>query len=152
MAYFVLALMLSVAALEAVADEAQHDFILRNGTVYDGSGGEPFRADVAIEKTAVELLGAATAAACPLPDAQLRRLLTVVKINNELERIADNAVNMAERILHLSKYPLVKPLIDLPRMLGLAHAMVSDAIGAYVARDARAARAVIRGLGASGRA
>jgi len=74
----------------------------------------------------------------------LRFVIVAIKLGPELERIADNAVNMAERILHLSKYPLVKPLIDLPRMLGLAHAMVSDAIGAYVARDARAARAVIR--------
>ena len=57
MAYFVLALMLSVAALDAVADEAQHDFILRNGTVYDGSGGEPFRADVAIDGDRIAAIG-----------------------------------------------------------------------------------------------
>ncbi len=74
----------------------------------------------------------------------LRFVIVAIKLGPELERIADNAVNMAERILHLSKYPLLKPLIDLPRMLGLAHAMVSDAIAAYVARDARAARDVIR--------
>jgi len=74
----------------------------------------------------------------------LRFVIVAIKLGPELERIADNAVNMAERILHLSKYPLVKPLIDLPRMLGLAHAMVSDAIAAYVARDGKAARDVIR--------
>lgn len=74
----------------------------------------------------------------------LRFVIVAIKLGPELERIADNAVNMAERILHLSKYPLLKPLNDLPRMLGLAHAMVSDAIAAYVARDSRAARDVIR--------
>ncbi len=74
----------------------------------------------------------------------LRFVIVAIKLGPELERIADNAVNIAERVLHLSKYPLIKPLIDLPRMLGLAHAMVSDAIAAYVARDARAAREIIR--------
>ena len=43
----------------------------------------------------------------------------------------------------MSKYPQIKPLVDLPRMIGLAHAMVTDAVGAYVARDAKAARDVI---------
>ncbi len=73
----------------------------------------------------------------------LRFVIVAIKLGPELERIADNAVNIAERILHLSKYPLVKPLIDLPRMLALAHAMVSDAVAAYAARDARAAREII---------
>jgi phosphate transport system protein len=73
----------------------------------------------------------------------LRFVIVAIKLGPELERIADNSVNIAERILHISKYPQLKPVVDLPRMLGLAHAMVSDAIAAYVARDARAAREVI---------
>ncbi len=73
----------------------------------------------------------------------LRFVIVAIKLGPELERIADNAVNIAERVLHLSKYPQIEPLVDLPRMLGLAHAMVTDAIGAYVARDAKAARQVI---------
>jgi phosphate transport system protein len=73
----------------------------------------------------------------------LRFVIVAIKLGPELERIADNTVNIAERVLHLSKYPLVKPLIDLPRMLALAHAMVSDAVAAYAARDAKAAREVI---------
>lgn len=73
----------------------------------------------------------------------LRFVIVAIKLGPELERIADNAVNIAERILHLSKYPLLKPLIDLPRMLGLAHAMVTDAIAAYVDRDPKAAREII---------
>jgi phosphate transport system protein len=74
----------------------------------------------------------------------LRFVIVAIKLGPELERIADNAVNIAERVLHLSKYPLIKPLIDLPRMLALAHAMVSDSIAAYVARDAKTARQIIR--------
>jgi len=74
----------------------------------------------------------------------LRFVIVAIKLGPELERIADNAVNMAERVLHMSKYPQIKPLVDLPRMIGLAHAMVTDAIGAYVSRDAETARDVIR--------
>jgi phosphate transport system protein len=73
----------------------------------------------------------------------LRFVIVAIKLGPELERIADNAVNIAHRILHLAKYPLLKPLIDIPRMLALAHAMVSDAIAAYVNRDADAARDII---------
>ena len=73
----------------------------------------------------------------------LRFVIVAIKLGPELERIADNAVNIAERVLHMSKYPQLKSLVDLPRMLGLAHAMVSDAIAAYVSRDAKSARNVI---------
>lgn len=73
----------------------------------------------------------------------LRFVIVAIKLGPELERIADNAVNIAECILHMSKYPKLKSMVDLPRMLGLAHAMVTDAIASYVARDAEAARKVI---------
>jgi phosphate transport system protein len=73
----------------------------------------------------------------------LRFVIVAIKLGPELERIADNAVNIAERVLHMAKYPLVKPLDELPRMLALAQAMVNDAIAAYVARDSKAAREII---------
>ncbi len=73
----------------------------------------------------------------------LRFVVAAIKLGPELERIGDNAVNIAERALELARQPLLKPLIDLPRMLHVARAMVSDAIGAYVDRDAAAARRII---------
>lgn len=73
----------------------------------------------------------------------LRFVIVAIKLGPELERIADNSVNIAERILHMSKYPRLKSQVELPRMLGLAHAMVSDAIAAYISRDAKSARQVI---------
>lgn len=73
----------------------------------------------------------------------LRFVIVAIKLGPELERIADNAVNISQRVLHLAKYPLLKPLIDLPRMLAQAQAMVTDAIAAYVDRDARSAREII---------
>ena len=73
----------------------------------------------------------------------LRFVIVAIKIGPNLERIADQSTNIAEHVLHMSKYPQLKSLVDLPRMLGLAHAMVSDAIAAYVSRDADLARNVI---------
>ncbi len=74
----------------------------------------------------------------------LRFVVAAIKLGPELERIGDHAVNIARRVLDLNQQPLLKPLYDLPRMVNLAQAMVSDAIGAYVARDPQAAREIIR--------
>jgi phosphate transport system protein len=52
--------------------------------------------DVQIEKAAVQLLTDATGSGAALPPEQLRQVLTIVKVNNELERIADAGVNLAE--------------------------------------------------------
>lgn len=76
--------------------------------------------------------------------SDLRFVLVAIKLGPELERIADQAVNIAQRVLHLSARPPVKPLIDLPRMLAVARAMVADAISAFVSRDTEVARDVIR--------
>jgi len=75
--------------------------------------------------------------------ADLRFVVAAIKLGPELERVGDNAVNIARRVLDLAGTPPVKPLIDLPRMLQLARAMVSDAIAAYVERDPVAAREII---------
>lgn len=74
----------------------------------------------------------------------LRFVIVAIKLGPEIERIADNSVNIAGRVRHMSKYPPLDAAKDLPRMLGLAQAMVNDAIASYVARDAAAARGVIR--------
>jgi phosphate transport system protein len=73
----------------------------------------------------------------------LRFVIVAIKLGPELERIADNAVNIARYMLDLEDEDWSGPLLDLPRMLALARAMVSDAIAAYVARDAIGAREVI---------
>jgi len=55
------------------------------------------------------------------PEAtDLRFIMMAFKINNDLERIGDLAVNIAERTLELLKEPLLKPLIDIPRMATVA--------------------------------
>ena len=78
------------------------------------------------------------------PEARdLRFLAMALKINNDLERMGDQAVNIAERTLELLKEPLLKPLIDIPRMAELAQRMVKDSLDAFVSRDARAASEII---------
>src|SRR5262249_20050858 len=68
-----------------------------------------------------------------------------IKINSDLERIADQAVSIALQAQTLITQPEVKPLIDIPRMASLAQEMVRKSLDAFVRRDAELARAVIDG-------
>ncbi len=77
------------------------------------------------------------------PEASnLRTITMIIKINNDLERIGDHAVNIAEAALFLIPRPPVKPLIDLPRMAEQAIAMLHDSLNAFTKGDAALARAV----------
>lgn len=74
--------------------------------------------------------------------SDLRFITSAMKIAGELERMGDLAVNIAEVSLELLKFPLLKPLIDIPRMASIAQSMVKDSLTAYVNRDEKLARAV----------
>jgi phosphate transport system protein len=74
----------------------------------------------------------------------LRLITSAMKINADLERIGDQAVNVAENVLVLIPQPPLKPLIDIPRMAGIAEKMIRDALDAFVKRDAELARDVLR--------
>jgi phosphate transport system protein len=65
----------------------------------------------------------------------LRTVLMSLKINNDLERIADHAVNTAECGLFLITRPQVKPLLDIPRMAQATINMLRDAVNAFVNED-----------------
>ncbi len=79
------------------------------------------------------------------PEARdLRFLAMALKINNDLERMGDQAVNIAERTLDLLKEPLLKPLIDIPRMAALAQRMVKDSLDSFIRQDVELARSVCR--------
>jgi phosphate transport system protein len=79
------------------------------------------------------------------PEARdLRFLAMALKINNDLERMGDQAVNIAERTLELLNEPLLKPLIDIPRMAELAQRMVKESLDAFVQQDVELARSVCR--------
>jgi phosphate transport system protein len=72
----------------------------------------------------------------------LRFITSAMKIGNDLERMGDQAVNIAERTLELLRQPQLKPLIDIPRMATLAQKMVKDSLDAFVNKDTNLARDV----------
>jgi phosphate transport system protein len=75
--------------------------------------------------------------------ADLRVIVAAVKINTDLERVGDLAVNIAEAGKRYLQHPPVKPLIDIPRMGELAQKMLRDALDAFVRRDMLLAEAVL---------
>ncbi len=72
----------------------------------------------------------------------LRLLTAILKINNDLERVADQAVNISETVLFLLKEPPLKPLIDIPKMALLAQKMIKSSLEAFVHEDAKLAHQV----------
>ncbi len=74
----------------------------------------------------------------------LRLLASILELATELERIGDYAKGIASINLKIGEEPLIKPLIDLPRMAELAADMLHQALAAFVARDTEAARSIIR--------
>ena len=74
----------------------------------------------------------------------LRLITSAMKINSDLERIGDQAVNVAENVVKILPYPPLKPLIDIPRMAEIAEKMTRDALDSFVRRDPELARDVLR--------
>ena len=93
--------------------------------------------DLEVDETCVNLL------ALHQPTAgDLRFITTAMKIVTDLERMGDQAVNIAQRVLELNQEPQLKPYIDLPRMAEKAQRMVKESLDAFVARDTELARRV----------
>jgi phosphate transport system protein len=75
--------------------------------------------------------------------ADLRFIIAAIKINTDLERMGDLAVNIAERALSLVNEPVVKAMIDLPHIAGLVQSMVRKCLDSFVAKDPELARSVL---------
>ncbi len=75
--------------------------------------------------------------------ADLRVIVAAVKINTDLERVGDLAVNIAEAGKRYLGHAPVKPLIDIPRMGDIAQGMLRDALDSFVRRDIELAEAVL---------
>ncbi len=74
------------------------------------------------------------------PEAEdLRTVTMIMKINNDLERIGDHAVNIAEKVIYLADKPPVKPLIDIPKMAEKAIEMLQESLDSFVNKDAELA-------------
>lgn len=93
--------------------------------------------DVEVDEQCVNLLALNQPAA-----GDLRFITTAMKIVTDLERIGDQAVNIAQRALELNREPQLKPYIDLPRMADRAQRMVKESLDAFVAGDTALARQV----------
>ena len=93
--------------------------------------------DVEVDEKCVELLALNQPAA-----SDLRFITTAMKIVTDLERIGDQAVNIAQRALELHQEPQLKPYVDLPRMAEMAQRMVKESLDAFVTRDTELARRV----------
>jgi phosphate transport system protein len=94
--------------------------------------------EIEIDDMAISLL----ALQAPLA-ADLRLVTAAIKINNDLERMGDLSVSIAQSALALVKEPVIRPLIDIPHIAGLAQGMVRKALDAFVNRDAEMARSVL---------
>jgi phosphate transport system protein len=73
----------------------------------------------------------------------LRTILMVLRINNDLERLGDHAVNIAESSLFLIERPYIKPLLDIPRMAQIAVKMLKDGINSFITENVEQAYNVI---------
>jgi phosphate transport system protein len=74
----------------------------------------------------------------------LRFITAALKICNDLERVGDHAVNIAQSARRLAGEPPLKPLVDIPRMAELAASMLREALDAFVRRDGPTARRLVR--------
>ncbi len=94
--------------------------------------------DIEIDECATRLL------ALHQPVARdLRFLTAAIKINSDLERMGDLAINLAQRSLSLLSGPPVKPLIDIPHMSRTVESMVRKSLDAFVHRDENLAASVL---------
>jgi len=96
------------------------------------------RMDIEIDAMCIRILALRQPAA-----SDLRFITTGLKINYDLERIGDMAVNICERALELNEEPMLKPYIDIPRMASIVESMVKDSLDAFLRGDCDLAQQVI---------
>lgn len=73
----------------------------------------------------------------------LRFITTAIKLNAELERIGDLAVDVAQRALAISDKPLLKPLVDIPKLAEIAQRMIGGAIESFIRGDTELAKKIV---------
>ena len=119
-------------AVEALVecDAAQARRVIERDHVVD-------QMEIRIEEEAIHLLATQQPVA-----GDLRLLVSSLKINSDLERIGDHAVNIAEAAERMARVKPFKPWIDVPHMAEIARGMLKDSLDAFVRRDAKLALAV----------
>jgi len=130
-----MASLVETAIANAIKSLIERDSKLAQGVIKSDEDIDSL--ELEIDKQCVDLL----ALRQPLA-IDLRFITSSIKITNNLERMGDLAVNIAERVIPLSQEPQLKPLIDIPRMATITQTMVKDSIDAFVNRDTELARSV----------
>jgi len=96
------------------------------------------RAEREVDEFAIDLL------AMQQPMAiDLRFILAVIKINADLERVGDQAVNIAQRVMNMIELPASELPVDIPAMAARVRAMVRDALRAFIEGDTQLAKHVL---------
>lgn len=72
----------------------------------------------------------------------LRTILMILKMGNDLERMGDHAVNIAQSAMYLIEQPSIKPFMDLPRMSEIVNEMLRDSVNAFVNWDSQLGKSV----------
>jgi phosphate transport system protein len=120
----------SITAVVQKDEQLAHD-VLRNEARINSN-------EIEIDDFAVNLLALQQPMA-----ADLRFIIASIKINNDLERMGDLAVNIAERAISLMDQPIVKPMVDIPHIAALVQSMVRKSLDSFVQRDPDLARSVL---------
>jgi phosphate transport system protein len=113
------------------SDIALADFIVKNDQ-------EINRLEIEIDDECIKFLVTRQPAA-----SDLRFILAMLKINTDLERIADLAANIAKETIRINGATLIKPLIDIPRMSEIAVRMINTAFVSITEKDVEKAKSVI---------
>jgi phosphate transport system protein len=95
--------------------------------------------EIAIEDKCLKLLALRQPMA-----GDLRFITSAMKIITDLERMGDQAVNIAERAISLNQEPQLKPYIDIPKMAEITQSMVKDVLDAFVTQNSKLARSVCK--------
>jgi phosphate transport system protein len=128
--------MVDKAIARAVDALKRQDIALAEGVVKDDALINQARWD--LEEKALLII------ATQAPMARdLRVISAVIHIATELERMADHAAGNAKIVLQTAEEPLLKPLVDIPRMGDLCREMLSESITAFINFDAASARSIV---------
>jgi phosphate transport system protein len=112
-------------------DEALAKRVIADDSIVD-------QLEIKVDEVAVQLLSKAPLA------SDLRLITIAMKASHDLERVCDEATTIARRSIELNSEPQLKPYVDLPKMAQLGLEMLDRAINAFVNRDPRDARDIIK--------
>src|SRR5438128_7572988 len=130
------------AMVEDAITQSIRALLERDTTLAEEVIGNDSRIDqmeLEIDRRTLELIAKMQPAA-----VDLRFVAAIMKITPELERIADLAQDVCERVIELNREPQLKPTVQLPHLAADAQKMVRDALDSFVRGDGKLARQVIR--------